>query len=241
MTSLRAALVTGLAVCVLVSPFATSQAAAAEGKIKTLLLVGGTIHDWKGIGDVVVKTLAKTGKFDVTRVDKDLDAFLADRIAPYDLVVFYWTLGKLTPEQKRGVLDHVAKGKGFVTFHSGADSFRGDKDWHKFVGGHFIGHPRYRQYQVSITEVKHPITKGIDEFMTTDEQYFLDYDKDNLTVLGNGLHKGKLMPALWVKTHGKGRVFYSGSGHDVKALEQPIFKKLLVRACLWAAGREVKD
>ena len=97
------------------------------------------------------------------------------------------------------------------------------------------------QYQVSVTTVEHPITKGIDEFMTTDEQYILDYDADKLTVLANGLYKGNLMPALWIKSHGEGRVFYNSGGHDSKAVDQPMFKKLLIRGSLWAAGREVTD
>ena len=33
---------------------------------------------------------------------------------------------------------------------------------------------------------------------------------------------------------------YSG-GHDSKAAAQPMFKKLLIRGCLWAAGRQVTD
>jgi type 1 glutamine amidotransferase len=225
----------------MVLPLSTRRAAGEEAEVKTLLLVGGEIHDWKGVGDVVEETLREAGTFDVTRVNNNLNAFLAERVAPFDLVVFYWTLGKLTPEQKKGILDHVAQGKGFVTFHSGADSFRGDRDWNSFVGGHFITHPRYRQFQVSITEVEHPITAGISEYMTTDEQYILDYERENVTVLGNGLYKGQLMPALWAKTHGRGRVFYNSGGHDAKAAAQPIFKKLLVRGCLWAAGRQVTD
>jgi len=236
-----AAIAAGLVGGIMVAPFSTGSAAGAEAKVKTLLLVGGAVHDWKGIGDVVQKALQASGKFDVTRVDNDLDALLAENVAPYDLVVFYWTLDKLTAAQKKGILEHIAAGRGFVTFHSGADSFRGDRQWNNFVGGHFIAHPHYRQYQVSITEVEHPITKGIDEYMTTDEQYILDFEKDKLTVLGNGLYKGKLVPALWVKQHGKGRVFYNAGGHDPKATAQPMFKKLLVRGCLWAAGRPVAD
>jgi type 1 glutamine amidotransferase len=214
------------------------SASAGEAKVKTLLLVGGSVHDWKGIGDVVERELNKSGQFAVTRVNNDLSVLRSAEVAPYKLIVFYWTLGKLTAEQKQGILEHIKAGAGLVTFHSGADSFRGDRQWHELVGGHFTTHPHYRQYQVSMTEVKSPITEGIAEFMTTDEQYILDYDKDNITVLGNGLYKGKLMPALWVKSYGKGRVFYSSGGHDVKAVEQPMFKKLLLRGCQWAAGQE---
>ncbi len=219
----------------------TVQALGQDSKVKTLLLVGGSIHDWKGVGDIVEATLNESGKFEVTRVENDLNALLPDRIKSYELVVFYWTLGELTAEQKQGILQHIGDGNGFVTFHSGADSFRGDADWHNFVGGHFVTHPAYRQYQVSVTTVEHPITKGIDEFMTTDEQYILDYDAENLTVLANGLYKGALMPALWIKSHGQGRVFYYSGGHDSRAVDQPMFKKLLLRGSLWAAGREVTD
>ena len=241
MNSVWPAIVVGLAFGVMVHPLSPRPALADEAQVKTLLMVGGSIHDWNGIGDIVEQTLRDSGKFDVTRANNDLDAFLPEKIEPYELVVFYWTLGELTPEQKKGILGHISNGNGFATFHSGADSFRGDSDWHDFVGGHFTTHPRYRQYQVSITTVEHPISKGIDEFMTTDEQYILDYEKEKVTVLGNGWYKGALAPALWVKPHGKGRVFYNSGGHDPTATTQPMFKKFLIRGCLWAAGRQVAD
>jgi type 1 glutamine amidotransferase len=216
------------------------DAAPPAGKIKTLLLTGGPVHDGKAIGDVVAEAMNKTGKFDITRVHGDLNALLADRIAPFELIVFYWTVEEITEAQKRGLMNHIASGRGFVTFHSGADSFRGDPDYRSFVGGHFIGHPKYRTYQVSITENDSPITEGIVEFMITDEQYFLDYNPQ-VKVLANSLHKGKTMPVLWTKDWGKGRIFYNALGHDAKACKQEMFQKLMIRGALWAAKREVKD
>ncbi len=220
---------------------AAEDAPAATGeRVKTLLLTGGPVHDGKKIGDVVQAAMEKTGLFEITRVHEDLDALLAERIAPYQLVVFYWTLGEITEAQKRGLMNHIASGKGYVTFHSGADSFRGDPDYRAFVGGYFITHPRYRTYQVSVTENDSPITCGIEEFMITDEQYVLDYNPQ-VNVLANALYKGRLMPVLWTKDWGKGRVFYSALGHDPKACEQEMFQKLLIRGSLWAAGREIAE
>jgi len=215
-------------------------APAAVGKIKTLLLTGGKIHNGVGIGDALQAAMEKTGQFEITRVNDDLSALEAQKVQPFDLVVFYWTIGEITEAAKRGVMNHVAAGKGFVTFHSGADSFRGDPDWRAFVGGYFIGHPHYRTYQVSVTENKSPITEGIEEFMIADEQYVLDYNP-KVTVLANGLHKGQTMPVMWTKDWGKGRVFYSALGHDPKACQQEMFQKTLIRGMYWAAGREVKD
>ncbi len=219
---------------------ATPAPAPPGGKVKTLLLTGGPIHDGKAIGNVVQEAMEKSGRFDVTRVHEDLNAFLAERIKPYQLVVFYNTLGEITEAQKRGLMNHIASGKGYVTFHSGADSFRGDPDYRALVGGYFVTHPRYRKYQVSVTENDSPITKGIDEFMITDEQYILEYDP-RVNVLANALWKGRAMPVMWTKSWGKGRVFYCAFGHDVKACQQEMTQRLLLRGALWAAGREVTD
>lgn len=216
-----------------------ADARPSAGKpVRTLLLTGGEIHDHKGVGDVTEAYLRDSGHFDVTRVQGDLNALAAERLAPYDLVVFYWTLGEITEAQKRGLMNFVASGKGFVTFHSGADSFRGDPDYRAFVGGYFVHHPHYRHYQVSVTETNSPITKGIDEFFITDEQYLVDYDP-RVDVLAYALWKGKSYPVLWTKPWGKGRIFYNALGHDAKACKQEMFGKLLVRGALWAAGRDV--
>jgi len=152
-------------------------------------------------------------------------------------------MGEIKEAQKRGLMNHIASGKGFVTFHSGADAFRGDSDYEAFVGGHFVTHPAYRMYQVSITladrndpKVEHPITQGIKEFMITDEQYVLDYCP-RVKVLANSLYKGDLMPVLWTKDWGKGKVFYSALGHDPKACEQEMFQVTLFRGMLWAASQ----
>jgi type 1 glutamine amidotransferase len=219
----------------------TLRAAATEpfqdGQIKTLLLTGGPVHDAKAIGDIVLDALEQSGKFQVTRVHEDLDALLPDRIAPFKLVVFYWTLGEINDQQKRGLLNHIAQGNGYVTFHSGADSFRGDPEYRALVGGYFVTHPHYREYQVSVTQQESPITREISEFMITDEQYILDYDP-RVTVLANALYQGRPMPVLWTKDWGQGRVFYSALGHDPKACQQEMFQQLLIRGALWAAGSQ---
>ena len=211
----------------------------AEGaaRIKTLLFTGGSIHDGKGNGDVVQKFLEESGYFDVTRVHDDLDALTAKRLEPYELIVFFYTVGEINDEQKNGVLNAVASGKGFIGWHSASDSFRDSPDWKAFVGGHFITHPAYRKFQVSVVDENNFITKGMKEFTVTDEQYILDYDP-RVNVLCSALWKGKAMPVAWTKRWGKGRVFYVSLGHDPKACRQSAFQKLVIRGALWAAGRE---
>ena len=227
----------GLGICLAaaaaLSGLAATGAWSQEEKVKVLVLTGGAFHDGHGIGLSVEETLKKAGRFDVTRLEGDLDALVAPKLDPYDVVVFHWTVGEINEAQKRGLMNFVASGKGVVGFHSTCDSFRGDPDWRALWGAHFVTHPAYQQFQVSVTEEKSPITEGLDRFFMTDEQYILDFDA-TVTVLGNGLWKGKLMPAMWTKPWGKGRVYYMSFGHDPKSCEAPTFKDLLVRAAAWA-------
>ena len=104
--------------------------------------------------------------------------------------------------QKNGLLNWVASGKGYVGVHSAADSFRTCPEYRAMVGGHFVTHPRYRDYQVSIVDPEHTITEDMSEFMVRDEQYILDYDLRN-HVLCSALYEGGAMPVAWTKSWGE--------------------------------------
>jgi len=205
-------------------------------KIKVLQFAGGQIHDWKGVGAEVSAVLKGAEEFEVTRVDEDLNVF-AKPLDQYDVIVFHYTVGEITDAQKDGLLNFIAKGKGFVGIHSAADSFRGSPDFRAFIGGWFVTHPRYRDYQVSVLDEAHPITEGLDEFMVTDEQYITDYDP-RVHVLATALYKGKAYPVAWTKNWGKGKVFYLALGHDGNSCKNENFKLMLKRGTIWAATPE---
>ena len=159
------------------------------GKINTLVFAGGAVHDWKGCSEAIISVLSQRDEFEITKVEEDLDALAAPKLDPYDLVVFYYTIGEISDAQKNGLLNHIASGKGYVGVHSAADSFRECPEYRAMVGGYFVTHPRYRDYQVSIVDTAHPITEGLDETVVTDEQYILDYDPRN-HVLASALWQG---------------------------------------------------
>lgn len=202
-------------------------------RINTLVFAGGAIHDWKGCSDTAIEWLSQRAEFEITKVEEDLDALVAPNLDPYDLIVFYYTVGELSDAQKNGLLNHVASGNGYVGIHSAADSFRECPEYRAMVGGHFTTHPRYRDYQVNVVDSEHPITAGLDEFMVTDEQYILDYDR-RVHVLASALWKGDAMPVAWTKSWGQGRVFYLALGHDANACQHEMFGTLLQRGALWA-------
>ncbi len=205
-------------------------------RIETLLLSGGSIHDWRGVGAEIEASLACVPALHVDRVDDDLDVLASPGLVRYDVVVLYYTRGGLSDAQKDGLLNRVAAGGGFVGVHGATASFRESPDFHAFIGGTLIGHPPPRSYQVSVTDDRHPITEGIDEFTVFDEQYVTDYDP-RVNVLANGIYKGREVPVMWTKEWGAGRVFYLALGHDVESARDEMFKLMLNRGALWSAGR----
>jgi type 1 glutamine amidotransferase len=204
-------------------------------KIRTLVLAGGQIHDFKGCGKEIREALQAAGDFDITYLEEDLNVLVPPGLEPYDLLVFYYTVGEITDAQKNGLLNWVASGKGYVGIHSAADSFRECPEYRAMVGGYFVTHPHYRDYQVSVVDPEHPITEGLVEFMVRDEQYILDYDP-RVHVLASALHRGAAMPVAWTKPWGRGRVFYLALGHDAAACQHETFRLLLQRGARWAGS-----
>ena len=203
--------------------------------IKTLLLTGGEIHDWKACGYEIERILRVCGDFDVTRVEDDLKILESRDLDSFDLIVLYWTRGVLTDGQKNGLLKWIAGGKGFAGIHSAAASFRECPEFRCMLGGFFVTHPKPRRYQVSVVDPEHPITRDMLEFFVTDEMYITDYDP-RVSVLASSLWKGEKVPVVWTKSWGDGRVYYLALGHDVEACRDENFETLLVCGSLWAAG-----
>ena len=48
--------------------------------------------------------------------------------------------------------------------------------------------------------------------------------------------KGMIMPVVWKKPYGAGRVFYSALGHVATDFDVPECKEIQRRGLLWAAG-----
>lgn len=207
--------------------------------IKTLQYAGGEIHDWQGCGEAIYEAIWQMPQLQITRSKDDLSCLEQERIAPFDLAVFYHTVTELTDAQKNGLLGWVNAGGGFVGVHSAADSFRDCPEYRAMVGGHFVTHPHYRQYMVSVVDSTHPITEGLEEFWVEDEQYVTDYDPRN-NVLATALYKGRATPVVWTKSWGRGKVCWIALGHDAKACRQEVFVTLLQRACLWAGTRDTE-
>lgn len=64
------------------------------------------------------------------------------------------------------------------------------------------------------------------------------FDVADAHVLATAKVNGQDRPLIWVKQNGKGRIFASILGHYTWTLDDPIFRKMLLRGIAWAAGAE---
>ena len=48
--------------------------------------------------------------------------------------------------------------------------------------------------------------------------------------------KGTTIPVVWKKKYGKGRIFYTSLGHNIKVFEIPEAMTIMKRGILWAIG-----
>jgi hypothetical protein len=174
-------------------------------------------------------------------VSDTLDAYLdKDKMMSLSLVVPMWTMGTITNEQAKGLLDAVASGVGMGGWHGGmCDSFRQNTEYQWMTGGQWVAHPGgcIPSYRVHVTHhPNHPITRGIGDFtMLNTEQYYLHVDPSNEVLATTTFESGCVMPAVWTRMWGKGKVFYSSLGHTFKDFEIAEALEIARRGLLWAS------
>src|SRR6187200_3175864 len=81
--------------------------------------------------------------------------------------------------------------------------------------------------------------QGYSGFESWDETYVhAKHNEKDRTVLEYRVDGGVKEPWTWVRTQGKGRVFYTAWGHDQRTWTHPGFQNLVERGILWAVGRD---
>lgn len=212
--------------------------------MKSALVVWGGWegHEPRQCVDVFVPVLEAEG-FQVDVVNT-LHAYLdAEKMASLDLVVQSWTMGEISNDQAQGLCTAVASGVGLAGWHGGlCDAFRSDTNYQFMTGGNWVEHPgNIREYTVNITRPDDPIVAGLNDFQMHSEQYYLHVDPSN-EVLATTTFSGEpypwvegcVMPVVWKRRYGQGRVFYSSLGHVADDFQVPECFEIMKRGMLWA-------
>ena len=212
---------------------------------KAIMVWGGWEgHEPKQCVDIFAPILEAEG-FAVTIADT-LDTY-KDRelMAEQDLIVPTWTMGQIEGEQEQGLLAAVERGSGVAGWHGGmADSFRNNTTYQFMVGGQFVAHPDgIIDYTINIAAPDDPIVAGLDDFQMHSEQYYMHTDPSNQVLATTTLAgrqsapwvNGTVMPVVWKRRWGAGRVFYSSLGHVARDFDVPEAREIQRRGMLWAS------
>ena len=210
---------------------------------QALIVWGGWAgHQPEQCAEVVSRMLREDG-FDVV-VENTTEAFTDPRLRELSLIVPIVTMSTIEKEEIDNLSLAVQSGVGLAGFHGGAgDSFRNETKYQFMVGGQWVAHPgNIIDYTVQVTRPDDPVMAGISEFPYRSEQYYMHVDPNNevlaTTTFGSNHCDwigGHVMPVVWKRRHGTGRVFYSSLGHHATEFAVPEMATILRRGMQWAA------
>lgn len=210
---------------------------------KALIVWGG----WHGHEpeqcSIIVRDMLQRNGFDV-RVETQTSVFADPALAELDLIVPIFTMSKIEKDEAINLSAAVRGGVGLAGFHGGmGDAFRDSVEYQFMTGGQWVAHPgNVIDYRVNITQPQDPVMAGLSDFAYRSEQYYMHVDPSNnvlATTTFTGDHAewidGVVMPVVWKRRHGQGRVFYSALGHVSAEFQVHEMRTLFERGMLWAA------
>jgi len=211
---------------------------------EALIVWGGWSGHEPEIGAHIISDMLKAEGFE-TYIENTTEAFADPAIADMSLIVPIYTMSKIEKEELDNLTRAIRGGVGLGGYHGGmADAFRDAVEYQFMVGGQWVAHPGgIVDYRVDIANRDDPITRGLPaSFAYRSEQYYMHVDPSNevlATTTFSGEHadwvEGVVMPVVWKRHHGKGRVFYCSLGHVTKEFQVPEMRTIIQRGLLWAA------
>lgn len=190
-----------------------------------VLILNNTAGEWATPGEELMKKLGRT---DVKAVEAEL---------------------------RQGILDWVTAGGGVVAYHFALGAIRTWLEFNELLGGKNGGHAWDREMAFQIEEPDHPLVAafGGKGFRQREEtfQFAAPWSRDKVRVLisidneaadvektapGYRIRDDRDFAIAWVKTYGKGRVFYTSFGHRTELYLKPVFLQFYLDGIQFAAG-----
>jgi type 1 glutamine amidotransferase len=245
MNALVAALSLSVACAVAAEP---PPAQPPPGKIRVLLVTGvdHPIHQWKETAPALAEVLKADKRMEVETVENP-NVLASEKPFSFDVLLLHFKNHEPLDDDeqaRKNLTRFVHDGKGLVLVHFACGAF---EDWPEFddlvgrVWDKKNGQDRRRRFTVRIADKEHEITRGLKDFETDDELYTCLTGDKEIRVLAQAVSRstGKPHPMALVTESGKGRVFLTTLGHDVKAIRTPEFGEFLRRGAAWSAGKPV--
>lgn len=172
----------------------------------------------------------------------------SSNLATYDALMMYGNLrsgpGSSNQPLVTVIRDYIREGGTLIGLHVASAAFRYDPRFSSLLGGRFQSHTVGRFTPETILP-NHLLTRNLTPLDSFDETYILKDLNPDILVLQERVSGENRYPWTWVRSEGKGRVFYTASGHvpgggsttTYDAIIQPEFSELVLRATYWVTKR----
>lgn len=232
---------------------AAEPAGTAAGKrVKVLLITGIEYHNWRETAPQIAKQLAACPDLEVT-LETNFNVLCSDRIFDFDVLFFnFWNSRDDSPSlDDELALSNMEKfldsGKGIVIYHLAIGVFETHKDRVEKIIGRVYDrslppHDAFREFDVKVVKKDHPIMRSVPDFKIPDELYTcFALEGRPIEVLAEAVSNNvkKAFPMAYLYEHGKGHVFTTVLGHDLRALNSPELATILRNAVLWLGHKDV--
>src|SRR5690554_7221417 len=160
--------------------FSSAMLTHAKGLKKLNVLIytkngEGYVHDNIPFAVKSFQKLGEEHKFKVT-VSDDPALFTEENLKQFNILVFTSTNNDVfdTDEQRLAFRRYIQAGGGFVGLHSVVGTERKWEWFKQLIGGTFVWHPRFQQYQLNVIDPGHPTVQGLPKvWEKEDECYFI--------------------------------------------------------------------
>jgi hypothetical protein len=147
----------------------------------------------------------------------------------------------LREDQAAAIKTYVEEGGGLYSMHNNPNVANFSETYRSVVKGVYQGHPAVRPFKVEVVRADHPITQGVSDWMTTDEEHYPRFDGDPSTVLLRSVNidglvfedRGTTTASGWAHEIGRGRVVHSAMGHNLHALWRESYLRFQKNAIRW--------
>src|SRR5690554_1667014 len=206
-----------------------------------------------------VKAIQKLGVekgFTVVAGD-DPSVFTEDNLKEFSFLLFANTNNDVfdTDEQRLAFRRYIESGGGFVGLHSVLGTERNWTWFKMMLGGTFVWHPRFQNYQLNVIDASHPTVRNMPKvWEKEDECYFIKevypgikvtiaHDLETLDqdqkerIDASAAPFSKLYPAVWHQNFDGGYIWISALGHHQKDYEDPVFLRHVVQGMEYVASQ----
>lgn len=193
-----------------------------------------------------------------TVVSDDPSIFTPETLNEFDALFFSNSNneGFETDSQRKAFQEFCRSGKGFGALHS-ANATERQWPWYwALVGGKFVRHAPFQEFDVVVIDANHPSTAPLpDRWTIEDECYYsfhlnpdikvlLAADMDTVEDEGKDQYPGETFgnrfPLSWSHRFEGGRQWYSALGHSPDFYQDELFRAHLKGGILWILGIDQK-